>query len=70
MDTVKLVRICFCPNKLLDFIDKSNDNIAKRLWYLPKNRKEVLYLAMAARKFVRKENKEKALRKRKKIKKS
>ena len=46
---IKLVRKCFCPNKLLD----KNDYFVRELWKLPRNKEDVLYLAKAARKFVK-----------------
>ena len=49
--TEQLVRECFCPNKLLD----KNDRFVRELWKLPRSNKDVLYLARAARHFVKME---------------
>ena len=51
--TEQLVRECFCPNKLLD----KNDRFVRELWKLPRSNKDVLYLARAARHFVKMEDK-------------
>ena len=72
LDTKSLVRRAFCPNHLLDLRQNSGKNWLKKahfayiLWRDVRNDKDVLYLAQAARRFVKMEEKEKNVRKIKK----
>lgn len=49
--TEQLVQECFCPRK--------NNNFAWTYWHLPINKNSLMYLARAARHFVKAEQREK-----------
>ena len=50
--TEQLVCECFCPARV-----RTKNKFANDLWRLPRSNKDVLYLARAARRFVKTEDK-------------
>jgi hypothetical protein len=56
LNVEQMVLRCFCPYKKRESLKQS---FSYKLWNLVRSKQDVLYLARAARKFVRMENKTK-----------